>query len=234
MANLMMDIIALILVTTLKNANIIATNINNNNVLVEGHGQEHDNEEEVKLLNNNRNLFVHQDETSNIDSNIQHSITLTIGHDQNSTNEFSSLLTTIFDWQNIYQSIHCLFRQRDNYGRLQLYLLSTIIFIQLLINYGLSGMLLPFGELVYNWNPQTFSTIYACSGVLSTALMTGGLFLIMKMLIPDNNYYWQSILKLDLDGVITVVAILSDYASNILVGIVLTPLAYYISVSVGK
>ena len=129
-----------------------------------------------------------------------------------------NLLQALFDLNNIRQTLACFVKPRPNHARLQIYLLSVVMFAQLLVFYGITGVMFQFTEKVYFWDAATFSTISAIASVVSTGLMSLGSVVLVRLR----------------DGTALIIGLLSDFFSELMISIFLSPLAYFVSVPIGK
>lgn len=130
-------------------------------------------------------------------------------------------LKVFFNLDNARQTLKAFFRARPNHVRLQIFLLCFVQFSQLLISTGLNNLMVQFAQSVYHWGPSTYSTVSAINLVTSMVLLA-----IMSAIFIT----W---LKLS-DSNLILLAQISNFLADLIRGSFLSPLAYLISIPVGK
>ena len=165
-------------------------------------------------LNNNQNYESSEAKESSIGQTIANSSI----DDEFSGTGRQNFLFALFDLENVRQTFACFCKPRSNHVRLQIYLLFLTMFAQLLVFYGLAAVLLQFTERVYFWDAQKYSTVSAASGVVSTGIMALGSVALVRLR----------------DGATLIIGLLADFFAKLIVGVFLSPIAFYISVPIGK
>lgn len=61
------------------------------------------------------------------------------------------LFKTLFDLDNVKQTVNCFIKPRNHNIRLQIYLLFAVLFTQVLVTNGIKNILLQFAQKVYEW-----------------------------------------------------------------------------------
>lgn len=138
-------------------------------------------------------------------------------HDESKDSAFK----VFFNLNNARETLNAFFRPRANHVRLQIFLLCFVQFSQLLISTGLSNLMVQFAQSVYNWSPSTYSTVSAVNLVASMLLLAccSSIF-ITWLKFSDSN--------------LILMAQISNFLADLIRGTFLSPLAFFISIPVGK
>ena len=132
-----------------------------------------------------------------------------------------NFLKILFNFDHVSDTLKCLFKRRDQRMRLQIFLLYIVLFITVITTTGVQVAATQFNQIAYGWDVSTITTFSAISQVLSMALLAFCSALLMK---------W---LKL-LDGTLILLSQASRFASDLISGILIKPLAAYISIPTGS
>lgn len=132
-----------------------------------------------------------------------------------------SAFKIFFNLNNARETLNAFFRHRPNHVRLQIFLLCFVQFSQMLISNGLGNLMVQFAQSVYNWGPSTYSTVSAINLVASMLLLAlcSSIF-ITWLKFSDSN--------------LILMAQISNFLADLIRGTFLSPLAYFISIPVGK
>jgi hypothetical protein len=143
-------------------------------------------------FNKNSNL-----EMKNMDKNEgQKSTENTINHSLDHKNKYQNKhpLKLLFNWNNVMEMFRTCLKRRDNYVRLQIWLLFLSMLCYLVSHIGPMMFLYQFAQKVYLWNPEEYSNASALGHVVN-ALAT---IFIASILIKVNKlqiYYLSSYLN---------------------------------------
>lgn len=132
-----------------------------------------------------------------------------------------SVLSVLFDSENVKQTLRTIFKPRGERGRLQIMLLYLATFFCVTVLFCLDGVLLQFTQKVYHMTPSTFSNLSAIAK------------LCQMVLLSIASYFLIKVLQIS-EGPLIVWSIPSGILANLLIGTFLHPYAYYISIPVGK
>lgn len=128
---------------------------------------------------------------------------------------------SLFDIDNVQQTLNTFFKKREGFARLQIFLLYLILFSQILTTQGISVVMLQWTERVYNWNSTNYSTFTAVSTFASMLLLAiGSLIFIKKMQLSDDA--------------LIIISQLSSFFKNIILGTFLSPAVFFVSILVGS
>lgn len=131
------------------------------------------------------------------------------------------VIKLLFDIDNVRETLVCFFRPRPHNVRLQILLLSSIQFIQMLVTRGISDVLLQFAQKAYHWDPVTYSKLSSIEMMGSMALLAifSGIF-ISWLHFTDNT--------------LIIIAQVSTFLADLNRGTFLSPMAYFISLPIGS
>lgn len=132
-----------------------------------------------------------------------------------------SLLGILFDLNNVRQTIGCFFKRRPNNLRLQIYLLCSVLFNQVLVTNGLNAVLLQFSEKVYQWSGSQYATFSAIQQMTQMSLL--GLLLILLI----------NVLKLE-QSTLILLSQVSILVTDLIRGLFLSQLAFFVTLPIGK
>ena len=130
-------------------------------------------------------------------------------------------LKAFLNVDNVRQTLVAFFRPRPRHVRLQIFLLCYIQFSQMAITTGLGTLMMQFSEAVYAWDPRTYATYSAfqsASGMLMLAAMSGVFITWLKLA----------------DSTLILIAQLSNFLADLIRGTFLSPVAFFISIPIGK
>lgn len=141
--------------------------------------------------------------------------------ESNSIAQSKNFLKVLFNFDHVKDTVKCLFKPREKRVRLQIFLLYIVLFITVITTTGVQVAAVQFNQIAYNWDVSTITTFSAVGQVLSMALLALTSAVLMK---------W---LKL-LDGTLILLSQASRFASDLISGVLIKPLAAYISIPVGS
>lgn len=130
-------------------------------------------------------------------------------------------LKAFLNVDNVRQTLVAFFRPRPRHVRLQIFLLCYIQFSQMAITTGLGTLMMQFSEAVYAWDPRTYATYSAfqsAAGMLMLAAMSGVFITWLKLA----------------DSTLILIAQLSNFLADLIRGTFLSPVAFFISIPIGK
>ena len=127
----------------------------------------------------------------------------------------------LFNFSHIKDTLHCLFKPREQRIRLQIFLLMIVLFLTVITTTGVHVVSVQFMQKVYEWDVSTLTTFSSVSSALSMVLLAVCSAILMK------------VFKL-MDGTLILISQLSRFSSDLLSGLLLKPLAAYLSLPIGK
>ena len=132
-----------------------------------------------------------------------------------------TLIQVLINWQNIRDTFHCLIKSRPGHQRAQIFFLNCIILIYFFVGFGIDAIFLQFTEKAYHWDSHTFATVSAVTKILPNVIM----LLLSYVLIE----------KLQIsDGTLLVCCIPFGVFSYALIGTILEPAVYLITIPLSK
>ena len=131
-----------------------------------------------------------------------------------------SVVKELFDVENVKDTMSTVLKQRPNKGRQQIFLLYLVIFIVVIVQFGLEGIFLQFCQKVYHMTPSTFSNLSSISKLVSTFLTIFSTLVLIKCF------------KLN-EGLLLVLSLPSGILAYLVIGTFLTPVWYFISLPIG-
>jgi len=125
---------------------------------------------------------------TNIEMNTINTININDEHNKNENTmneaiEQKNTFKLLFKFNNIKDMFSTCLKKRDNYVRLQIWLLFVAIIFNLLSSIGPMMFLYQFVQKVYSWNSETYSNASALGNILN-ALAT---LIIVPILIKVNS-----------------------------------------------
>ncbi|KAH9398236.1 hypothetical protein TYRP_019246 [Tyrophagus putrescentiae] len=117
-------------------------------------------------------------------------------------------------------TIGCFFKRRPNNLRLQIYLLCSVLFNQVLVTNGLNAVLLQFSEKVYQWSGSQYATFSAIQQMTQMSLL--GLLLILLI----------NVLKLE-QSTLILLSQVSILVTDLIRGLFLSQLAFFVTLPIG-
>lgn len=127
----------------------------------------------------------------------------------------------LFNTNNIMETYKCLFKKRPNYGRLHIFLLLTLLFLNFINYFGLSTILLQFCQKVYQMNPKTYSLVNAMS------------ILIPKSIMMCVSYFILTKWKLS-SSTSLMLTLSSGFFNQTLIGSIPNIKAYFVAIFIGS
>jgi len=131
-----------------------------------------------------------------------------------------SLTRMIFDLDNVRQTLVFLIRRRPGRVRAAMYLLFVLSFTEAFTNTGKDSMTTQFAQKVYEWSATTYTSFKAIYEVVSMlGLAVGALIFVKWLKFQDSS--------------LIIIAFLSGFMHDLLLGSILKPVVYYVALPVG-
>ncbi|CAG2106820.1 unnamed protein product, partial [Medioppia subpectinata] len=126
----------------------------------------------------------------------------------------------LFNCRNVKDMFTTCCKRRTNYVRLQLWLLFVSMAIFVIAFMGPIVFLYSFVQIIYKWDSQMFSNISAAGSFISI----GAVFFVTPILIKVLRFK---------DTTLSLIGLAAFGGQNLLRGIILNPIGYYLSMPVG-
>src|SRR5690606_24521236 len=100
----------------------------------------------------------------------------------------SNFLKVLFDLDNVRQTLTAFFRPRGHNIRLQIYLLSFVLFSQTLVTDGVKDVMLQFVQKVYFWSSEMYTIITAVQMIFQMVMLgVLSIFLVKCFKLADST-----------------------------------------------
>ncbi|CAG2102356.1 unnamed protein product [Medioppia subpectinata] len=161
-----------------------------------------------------KNVNEFNDLNTNIDTNTDNETKTIVDN-----NKAIHPLRLLLDWRNVKDIVMSCFKSRSHFVRAQLMLIIMADFCGYFIKSGILTFAFQFAEKIYNWDSKVFSEYQSMSLIItsiSVLLLTSVLIRIFKC-----N-----------DMCLAIIGFLSILLQNLILGVILKPTGYYISMGV--